>query len=500
MNNLCLIKSRTHISQRKQAHKKKIQSIDNKEIETKFAEAHHSNNMSTSTLSTTTMSAPAYNLPRISEEEEGDVDSTSTTHHVPLIMNEKHEEVCPRNKVSEIATKAFRRASAESNVLSRAKLQDIALLRMEELYIGTFLGKGSFSDAYEIGKIDLLEKDADPARNLLATSYRRKESGTCRYAIKFLNEEIRSDPEHYAVGTSDLVIEGMFLASLSHPNIIKVRGLPAEGLSKVGAAQSKGYFLVMDRLFGTLGDKIYGDWRETHVLKKDKLAGIYSSRKNALARKTHLTERLRVAFDISAALKFLHSKRIIYRDLKPENLGFDVRGDIKLFDLGLVKELHPRNQDSEGTYKLSLAGTPRYMAPEVGNRQRYNLSADVYSISMLLYEIITLEKPFKGFTYARLKQDIFQDGQRPPLKSRNGIKVWPKSMRTLISAGWNQNPKIRPSMDDVYEQLKVAYVTIGNVSSLEDISHTRRRSTFVAKKLSQISLRHLMQGVDDNNN
>ena len=50
-----------------------------------------------------------------------------------------------------------------------------------------------------------------------------------------------------------------------------------------------------------------------------------------------------------------------------------VRGDIKLFDLGLVKELHPNDQDKRGNWRLSMAGTPRYMAPECGMYQPYNL-------------------------------------------------------------------------------------------------------------------------------
>lgn len=77
--------------------------------------------------------------------------------------------------------------------------------------------------------------------------------------------------------------------------------------------------------------------------------------------------------DMTAAIKYLHEKNIIYRDLKPENLGFDLRDDIKLFDLGLVKELHEADKMKDGTYKLSLAGTPRYMAPEVGLYMPYNL-------------------------------------------------------------------------------------------------------------------------------
>src|SRR5210317_2133283 len=84
-----------------------------------------------------------------------------------------------------------------------------------------------------------------------------------------------------------------------------------------------------------------------------------------------------------------------------------VRGDIKLFDLGLVKELQPDERRKDGNYKLSMAGTPRYMAPECGNYKPYNLSADVYSFSMLLWEIVTMSKPLEDFTYTKLKNEVF---------------------------------------------------------------------------------------------
>jgi len=167
-----------------------------------------------------------------------------------------------------------------------------------------------------------------------------------------------------------------------------------------------------------------------------------------------------------------------------------VRGDIKLFDLGLVKELHPHKQDDQGNYKLSMAGTPRYMAPECGLYQPYNLSADVYSFSMLLWEIISLVKPLRDFTYTQLKNEIFIEGERPPIN-----KIFNKKLRALVSSGWSQTPENRPSIDQIYDALGGEYLRLAPAGSVlqSQMSHNRRRSTYVAQRITDMSVRRLMR-------
>ena len=168
-------------------------------------------------------------------------------------------------------------------------------------------------------------KEVKNARVLL-TNFHKRGTGDFRYAVKFLRKDVRDVPDKYAMGTVDLVLEGMFLASLSHPNIIKVRGFPEGGVECLCDEFNRnrnGYFLVLDRLYNTLSDQMYKVWANSHGITIKKKYGFLTPSDEKKKRDKDLAERLKVAFDISAALKYLHSKNLLYRALNPENLGFD---------------------------------------------------------------------------------------------------------------------------------------------------------------------------------
>jgi serine/threonine protein kinase len=156
---------------------------------------------------------------------------------------------------------------------------------------------------------------------------------------------------------------------------------------------------------------------------------------------------LQLLFSLSTL--FVYSS-IIYRDIKPDNIGFDVRGDVKIFDFGLAKEFQPDTVDKDGTYKLTGdTGSPRYMAPEVALAKPYNETVDVYSFCILVWQILKLETPFDGYTMNMFTKKVIKTGTRPMCDPK-----WPARITEMLRLGWGVSIKDRPSMDDICATLR----------------------------------------------
>jgi serine/threonine protein kinase len=158
----------------------------------------------------------------------------------------------------------------------------------------------------------------------------------------------------------------------------------------------------------------------------------------------------------------------------PCSIGFDVRGDVKIFDFGLAKEFDPKSA-VDGAYKLTGdTGSPRYMAPEVALNQPYNETCDVYSFCVLLWQILKTETPFEGYTMKMFDARVVRAGARPKLDDK-----WPQEIRDMMRRGYGDWQK-RPSMDDICNTLREEL----NRHSEEEIV-----DTLDASRKSELSLR-----------
>jgi serum/glucocorticoid-regulated kinase 2 len=102
---------------------------------------------------------------------------------------------------------------------------------------------------------------------------------------------------------------------------------------------------------------------------------------------------------ILLGLKYIHSKGVIHRDVKPENLVFDEAGFLYITDFGISRNFRPDN-------KKDTSGTPGYMAPEVIFRQNHSFSVDFYALGTVLFELVTGKRPYAGKERREIRESM----------------------------------------------------------------------------------------------
>ena len=116
---------------------------------------------------------------------------------------------------------------------------------------------------------------------------------------------------------------------------------------------------------------------------------------------------------------------------------------------GLAREFNPANSDADGNYKFTGdTGSPRYMATEVALGQPYNEKCDVYSFSILLWQILAMETPFEGYSMGMFQRKVTKGGTRPGPDPK-----WPQEISDILRRGWGPS-KNRPSMEDMVDTLR----------------------------------------------
>jgi tetratricopeptide (TPR) repeat protein len=156
--------------------------------------------------------------------------------------------------------------------------------------------------------------------------------------------------------------ERRILATLDHPNIAKLLD---------GGTTEEGFpYFVMEYVEGQHID-VYGERQELSTLA-----------------------RVRLFLDVCAAVQYAHRNLVVHRDLKPANILVDASGTVKLLDFGIAKLLDPdpRAESPSGTH---VAMTPDYASPEQARGEAMTTATDVYSLGVVLYELLTGHRPYR---------------------------------------------------------------------------------------------------------
>eukprot|EP00953_Heterococcus_sp_UTEX-ZZ885_P019994 11168-Heterococcus_DN1.PRE.1 len=178
-------------------------------------------------------------------------------------------------------------------------------------------------------------------------------------------------------------------------------------------------------------------------------------------------EVMRIFVQICLAMRHVHSRNILHRDVKCQNIFLTSNGVVKLGDFGIAKVL-----DSTAGYARTQIGTPYYLSPEICQDQPYGKKSDIWSIGVILYEMLALQVPFQASNLPVLANKIVTE-QPPEIPA-----LYSQDCRVLVGQLLSKQPKHRPSISQI---LRGPYLQT-HISKL--LSHTVRTGTGGAEDLA----------------
>jgi serine/threonine protein kinase len=180
-----------------------------------------------------------------------------------------------------------------------------------------------------------------------------------------------------------------------------------------------------------------------------------------------LDESVRIARQICAGLREAHLQGIVHRDLKPANIMLDAAGNVKIMDFGIAR-LAQENVQHTGT----IAGTPSYMAPEQVNLQPVGPRTDIYSIGLLMYEMVVGKQAFEGENSIVIALKQLNEAPRRP---REFVPDLPSRVEDVILKCLEKDPAKRFQTVDEFEAALAASIAIPRAASLADAMETDLR-------------------------
>lgn len=256
---------------------------------------------------------------------------------------------------------------------------------------------GRFEIVGEIGSggMGVVYKGRDPKINrLVALKVVRPVMGTAKSA----------DQEQ---AISRFHVEAQAAGQLSHPNIVTIYDVGEE-------VTSEGTLVYIAMEF------VSGKGLDHHIANKTFIT---------------LEQKIQVIKQIAEGLDYAHKKGVVHRDVKPANVIITDDGIPKLTDFGLA-----RLSDSSLTMSGTILGTPNYMSPEQVQGKKVDARSDFFSLTVVLYEIITNEKPFAAESITSVIYKVVHEEPIPPRRLNSSL---PPMVDAFIRKGLAKNPDSR---------------------------------------------------------
>jgi serine/threonine-protein kinase len=267
----------------------------------------------------------------------------------------------------------------------------------------------------------------------MASVYRARDSVLEReVALKIIHPHLATDKSF----VEKFRREAKMAAKLSHPNLVNVFDQGTDGEIT---------FLVMEFVPGiTLRDAM-NDF------------GLLDA-----------SRTLEIIEPLTAGLAAAHSAGILHRDLKPENIFLDDNGNVKLGDFGLARAI------TQHTETGSVVGTVAYLSPELVTRGQADARSDIYSLGVMIFEMLTGKQPFEGEQAVQIAYQHANDRIPAPSSVKPGV---PPLLDEIVLWATARNPKDRPAnARELLPVIKRARSDLarGLTTNLEDIANTAR--------------------------
>uniref|UniRef100_A0A1J3DC52 non-specific serine/threonine protein kinase n=1 Tax=Noccaea caerulescens TaxID=107243 RepID=A0A1J3DC52_NOCCA len=284
------------------------------------------------------------------------------------------------------------------------------------------------------------EWEIDPSKLIIKSVIARGTFGTVHrgiydgqdVAVKLLDwgeEGHRSDAEIASLRAA-FTQEVAVWHKLDHPNVTKFIGA-AMGTSEMSIQTENGQMGMPSNVCCVIVEYCPGGALKSFLIK---------TRRRKLAFKVVI----QLSLDLARGLSYLHSQKIVHRDVKTENMLLDKSRTLKIADFGVARLEASNPNDMTGE-----TGTLGYMAPEVLNGSPYNRKCDVYSFGICLWEIYCCDMPYPDLSFSEVTSAVVRQNLRPEIP-----RCCPSSLANVMKRCWDANPEKRPEMDEVVAMLE----------------------------------------------